>query len=149
MKEQILSISHYCILSFPYVEKSLHFGYRDLVLIFFFKFQVTLDLSCNFIEDKGIAQLATSITKLPKGMHHLNLSHCSLTNKGVNQLAQSLLLNKLSTNTLTYLNLCGNSIKDDSQALCSFLAQVDTKYQTITNDHLSITYNGRYFEVKI
>jgi hypothetical protein len=58
-------------------------------------------------------------------MHHLNLSHCSLTNKGVNQLAQSLLLNKLSTNTLTYLNLCGNSIKDDSQALCSFLAQVN------------------------
>jgi hypothetical protein len=46
---------------------------------------VTLDLSCNFIEDKGIAQLASSITKLPKGMHHLNLSHCSLTGKVSNE----------------------------------------------------------------
>ena len=87
-------------------------------------FQVTLDISCNFIEDKGIVALASSILKMPKGMHHLNLSHCSLTNKGISQLSQSLLQNKLSVNTLTYLNLCGNIMKDDSQALCSFLAQV-------------------------
>jgi len=56
-------------------------------------------------------------------MHHLNLSHCSLSNKGVSQLAQALVTNRLSANTLTYLNLSGNIIKDDSQALCMFLAQ--------------------------
>jgi hypothetical protein len=47
------------------------------------------------------------------------------------QLSQALLMNKLSTNTLTYLNLCGNSIKEDSQALCSFLAQVSTNLHYI------------------
>jgi hypothetical protein len=52
--------------------------------------------------------------------------------QGVAQLSQSLLLNKLSANTLTYFNLCGNSIKDDSQALCSFLAQVRTLVSSAT-----------------
>ena len=63
------------------------------------------------------------MAKLPKGMHHLNLSHCSLTSKGLNSLCQSLITNRLNATSLTYLNLCGNQLKEDSQMLCSFLAQ--------------------------
>lgn len=63
------------------------------------------------------------MTKVPKGMHHLNLSHCSISGKGVNSLCQALITNRLNTSSLTYLNLCGNTIKDDLNSLCSFLAQ--------------------------
>lgn len=82
-----------------------------------------MDLSCNFLEDRGLAQVAQAMAKLPKGSHHLNLSYCSLASKGINSLCQSLITNRLNASTLTYLNLCGNSMKDDSQMLCSFLAQ--------------------------
>ena len=82
-----------------------------------------LDLSCNFLEDKGLVQLAIQFAKLPKGMHHLNVSHSSLTSKGLTSLCQSLIANRLNTTTLTYLNICGNQMKEDSQMLCSFLAQ--------------------------
>jgi hypothetical protein len=85
-------------------------------------FQV-LDVSCNFLEDKGIIQMAQVMSKLPKGMHHLNLSHCSLASKGITSLCQSLITNRLNMTTLTYLNLCGNAMHQDSQMLCSFLAQ--------------------------
>lgn len=44
---------------------------------------------------------------------HLNLSHCGLTSKGVNQLSQALLSNGSMFTTLTYLNLSGNNLKDD------------------------------------
>lgn len=44
---------------------------------------------------------------------HLNLSHCGLTSKGVNQLAQALLTNNSMFTTLNYLNLSGNNLKDD------------------------------------
>lgn len=82
-----------------------------------------LDLSCNFLEDKGVNQLSAVMAKMPKGMHHLNLSHCSLTSKGTNNLSQALVTNRLNASTLTYLNLCGNSMKEETHALCAFLAQ--------------------------
>ncbi len=82
-----------------------------------------MDLSCNFLEDKGIMQMAASMAKMPKGMRHLNLSHASLTSKGISTLCQALITNRLNASSLTYLNLCGNNLRDDTQMLCSFLAQ--------------------------
>lgn len=84
---------------------------------------VSLDLSCNFLEDKGINQLSSVISKMPRGPRHLNLSHCALSSKGISHFAQSLINNRQTSSTLTYLNLCGNTIKEDSQTLGSFLAQ--------------------------
>lgn len=83
----------------------------------------TLDLSNNLIEDKGANHLSSPLARLPKGLVHLNLSHCSLSSKGVNQLAQSLFLNQSMPNTLTYLNLSGNNLKEEINNLCNFLAQ--------------------------
>ncbi|KAJ1529208.1 hypothetical protein ONE63_006012 [Megalurothrips usitatus] len=97
----------------------------------------TLDLSNNMIEDKGITSLCGIVAKLapgashlsgplakvPKGLVHLNLSYCGLTSKGVNQLANALAVNKFMPNTLTYLNLSNNSLKEDVTSLCNFLAQ--------------------------
>lgn len=57
--------------------------------------------------------MSSPLAKVPKGLVHLNLSHCGLTSKGVNQLAHALSLNKLMPNTLTYLNLSGNNLKED------------------------------------
>ena len=65
----------------------------------------SLDLSCNFIEDRGIHPLSGTISKLSKGMHHLNLSYCSLSGKGVGILMQALSTNRSCATTLTYLNL--------------------------------------------
>ncbi|KAK7868710.1 hypothetical protein R5R35_008235 [Gryllus longicercus] len=83
----------------------------------------TLDLSNNIIEDKGANHLSSPLARLPKGLVHLNLSHCSLSSKGVNQLAHSLFLNQSMPNTLTYLNLSGNNLKEEINNLCNFLAQ--------------------------
>ena len=84
----------------------------------------SLDLSCNFIEDRGINPLSSTMAKLSKGMHHLNLSYCSLTGKGVGNLMQALTNNRSYATTLTYLNLCGNSMREDSccHNLCTFLS---------------------------
>ena len=73
----------------------------------------------------GITPLASALAKLPKGFHHMNLSYCTLTGKGIHNLMQSLVANRSTATTLTYLNLCGNSMKEESsvQALASFLAQ--------------------------
>ncbi|XP_017768426.1 PREDICTED: F-actin-uncapping protein LRRC16A isoform X2 [Nicrophorus vespilloides] len=81
----------------------------------------TIDLSNNLIEDKGAINLGACIGELNKGLVHLNLSHCSLSPKGINQLSN--LLNNRSSlyNTLTYLNLSGNSLKDDITHLHTFL----------------------------
>lgn len=96
----------------------------------------TIDLSNNMIEDKGNFKifviisniiviafimalilganyLSNCITHLNKGPVYLNLSHCGLTAKGVNQLSQSLIAKTSAYTTLTYLNLSGNSLKDD------------------------------------
>ncbi|QQP32283.1 Uncharacterized protein FKW44_024178, partial [Caligus rogercresseyi] len=85
----------------------------------------SFDLSCNFLEDKGLLALSQSVSKLPRGLHHVNLSHCSLSSKGITAFAGALAHHRLNAGSLTYLNLCGNSLKEPeaSQALCSFLAQ--------------------------
>jgi len=84
---------------------------------------VTFDISLNFVEDKGLTNISQVLGHLPRGTKHLNLAHCSLSGKGVNPLAVALVTNKLSLNSLTYLNLAGNIIKDEVQSLVDFLAQ--------------------------
>ncbi|XP_055687303.1 F-actin-uncapping protein LRRC16A isoform X3 [Lutzomyia longipalpis] len=83
----------------------------------------TIDLSHNVIEDKGAIHLAGPIAKVSKGLCKLSLSHCGLTAKGVNQIAHSLSLNQSISNSLTYLDLSGNNLKDDINNLYNFLAQ--------------------------
>ncbi|XP_064544145.1 F-actin-uncapping protein LRRC16A isoform X4 [Drosophila montana] len=83
----------------------------------------TIDLSHNLIEDKGAIHLAGPIAKVSKGLCKLALSHCGLTSKGVNQMSHSLTLNQSIPNSLTYLDLSGNSLKDDITNLHNFLAQ--------------------------
>ena len=94
-----------------------------------------IDLSNNLVEDKGLKSLngfvaktfqvnviiddtssnasLNSVGKLHKGLTHLNLSHTSITSKGVSDLSDSLSLNKTNSLSLTYLNLSGNVLKDD------------------------------------
>ncbi|XP_046397648.1 F-actin-uncapping protein LRRC16A isoform X2 [Ischnura elegans] len=100
----------------------------------------TIDLSNNMIEDKGASSLcgiiakivqgashlSNPIAKVSKGLVHLNLSHCYLSSKGVNQIAHALSLNKYMPNTLTYLNLAGNCLRDEVNNLYNFLAQPNT-----------------------
>ncbi|XP_076383466.1 capping protein regulator and myosin 1 linker 1 leucine rich repeat protein isoform X4 [Megalopta genalis] len=83
----------------------------------------TIDLSYNTIEDKGGAHLSGPIGKLPKGLQKLNLAHCGLTGKGISQVAHALSLNRSMQTSLQYLNLSENSLKDDINNLCNFLAQ--------------------------
>jgi len=83
----------------------------------------TIDISLNFVEDKGMTQISTAISHFPRGLRHLNLSHCALSGKAVNPLCQALVTNKLSLNSLTYLNISGNSLREDIQHLTNFLAQ--------------------------
>ncbi len=94
-----------------------------------------IDLSNNLIEDKGLKSLCGfvaksfqgnglnddspnnssigNITKLHKGLNHLNLSRTGLTSKGVSDLSDALSLNKTMPLSLTYLNLSDNILKDD------------------------------------
>ena len=67
--------------------------------------------SINFVEDKGLTHISQVVGHLPRGTKHLNLAHCGLSGKGVNPMATALVTNKLSLNSLTYLNLAGNVIK--------------------------------------
>ncbi|XP_068146879.1 F-actin-uncapping protein LRRC16A isoform X3 [Drosophila tropicalis] len=83
----------------------------------------TIDLSHNIIEDKGAIHLAPPIAKVSKGLCKLALAHCGLTSKGVNQMSHSLTVNQSIANSLTYLDLSGNSLKDDITNLHNFLAQ--------------------------
>uniref|UniRef100_A0A1A9Z7G3 CARMIL C-terminal domain-containing protein n=1 Tax=Glossina pallidipes TaxID=7398 RepID=A0A1A9Z7G3_GLOPL len=83
----------------------------------------TIDLSHNLIEDKGAIHLAGPIAKVSKGLCKLALAHCGLTSKGVNQMSHSLSLNQSISNSLTYLDLSGNNLKDDITNLHNFLAQ--------------------------
>ncbi|KAK3878025.1 hypothetical protein Pcinc_017305 [Petrolisthes cinctipes] len=82
-----------------------------------------LDLSHNPLEDKGAVHVSNPIGRQAKGLSHLNLSYCGLTGKGVNMLAHSLSVNKYMCQTLTYVNLAGNSLRDDVNNLYNFLAQ--------------------------
>ena len=70
-----------------------------------------------------MTSISQVVSHLPRGTKHLNLAHCSISGKGVNPLATALITNKLSLNSLTYLNLAGNILKDEVQALVDFLAQ--------------------------
>ncbi len=54
-----------------------------------------------------------AMEKLCRGPVWLNLSQCGLSAKGVAQIAHSLALNRCAPNSLTHLNLAGNSLKDD------------------------------------
>ncbi|XP_043675254.1 F-actin-uncapping protein LRRC16A isoform X2 [Vespula pensylvanica] len=97
----------------------------------------TIDLSYNMIEDKGASSLCGIIAKLmqgathlsgpigklPKGLQKLNLAHCGLTGKGIGQIAHALSLNRSMPTSLQYLNLSENTLKDDINNLCNFLAQ--------------------------
>ncbi|XP_060654418.1 F-actin-uncapping protein LRRC16A isoform X6 [Drosophila nasuta] len=97
----------------------------------------TIDLSHNIIEDKGASSLCALLGKIVQGAIHLSgpiakvskglcklaLAHCGLTSKGVNQMSHSLSLNQSISNSLTYLDLSGNSLKDDITNLHNFLAQ--------------------------
>ncbi|XP_043261553.1 F-actin-uncapping protein LRRC16A isoform X8 [Colletes gigas] len=97
----------------------------------------TIDLSYNTIEDKGASSLCGTIAKLmqggahlsgpigklPKGLQKLNFAHCGLTGKGISQIAHALSLNRSMPTSLQYLNLSENSLKDDINNLCNFLAQ--------------------------
>ncbi|XP_063699418.1 F-actin-uncapping protein LRRC16A isoform X2 [Culicoides brevitarsis] len=83
----------------------------------------TIDLSHNPIEDKGAVHLTGSTARISKGLCKLALSHCGITSKGVNQIAQSLTQNQSIANSLTHLDLSGNSLKDDINNLYNFLAQ--------------------------
>ncbi|KAF5894844.1 F-actin-uncapping protein LRRC16A-like, partial [Clarias magur] len=84
----------------------------------------TLNLASNSVEDKGIASLSSPLARLPSGLKHLNLSKTSLSAKGVNILAQSLCSNPIVYNTLTHLDLSGNTLKgDDLSNLWNFLSQ--------------------------
>ncbi|XP_076862330.1 F-actin-uncapping protein LRRC16A [Brachyhypopomus gauderio] len=84
----------------------------------------TLNLANNSLEDKGIAFLSSPLGKLPSGLKVLNLSKNSLSVKGVNILAQSLCSSPTVFNTLTHLDLSGNTLRgDDLPNLWNFLGQ--------------------------
>lgn len=82
-----------------------------------------LDLSHNPLEDKGAVHISNPIGRQAKGLSYLNLSVCGLTGKGVNMLSHSLSVNKYMCQTLTFLSLAGNSLRDDVNNLYNFLAQ--------------------------
>ena len=83
----------------------------------------TLDISLNFVEDRGLANISNILSHFPRGTKHINLAHCTLTGKGINALSSALVTNKLSLNSLTYLNLAGNNLREEVQNLVNFLAQ--------------------------
>uniref|UniRef100_A0AAR2LGP9 CARMIL C-terminal domain-containing protein n=1 Tax=Pygocentrus nattereri TaxID=42514 RepID=A0AAR2LGP9_PYGNA len=83
-----------------------------------------LNLANNSLEDKGLSSLSSPLGKLPSGLKHLNLSKNSLSTKGVNILAQALCANSSVSNTLTHLDLSGNTLRgDDLPNLWNFLGQ--------------------------
>lgn len=61
----------------------------------------------------GASHIKSPISRVPKGLIHLNLAHCGLTSKGINLIAHALSLNKFMPNTLTHLNLSENNLKED------------------------------------
>jgi hypothetical protein len=77
----------------------------------------------------GASHLSSPLAKVPKGLIHLNLSHCGLSSKGVNQLAHALSLNKFMPSTLTYLNLSDNNLKEEINV--SFFANISIIFYNI------------------
>lgn len=83
----------------------------------------------------GAVHLTGSTARISKGLCKIALSHCGITSKGVNQIAQSLTQNQSIANSLTHLDLSGNSLKDDINVrifevfttgsyLCFFLSEL-------------------------
>ncbi|XP_072403541.1 capping protein, Arp2/3 and myosin-I linker protein 2 [Chiloscyllium punctatum] len=68
----------------------------------------TINLSNNQLEDRGVSAFSQQFEKLSKGLKYLNLSRTSLTAKGLNSLAQSLIANEVFTSSLVHLDLSGN-----------------------------------------
>ncbi len=121
-----------------------------------------IDLSNNLIEDKGLKSLCGfvaksfqgnginddspnnssigNITKLYKGLNHLNLSRTGLTSKGVSDLSDALSLNKTMPLSLTYLNLSDNILKDDVNVshITIFLNNCDQKLIYFSIDFLEV-----------
>ncbi|XP_023318297.1 F-actin-uncapping protein LRRC16A isoform X2 [Trichogramma pretiosum] len=77
----------------------------------------------QFFAPLGAAHTTGPLGKMPKGLQKLNLARCGLTGKGVGQIAHALSLNRSMPTSLQYLNLADNTLKDDVNNLCSFLAQ--------------------------
>jgi len=83
-----------------------------------------LDISNNQIEDRGLNHLSGPLSKVSHGLVHLNLSRTGITVKGINSLAQTLSFNKVTPNTLTYLNLSENPLRgEEPQYFFNFLSQ--------------------------
>jgi hypothetical protein len=92
-----------------------------------FVYRLTTPL-CHYFT--GASHLSSPLAKAPKGLIHLNLSHCGLSSKGVNQLAYALSLNKSMPSTLTHLNLSGNNLKEEINV--SFLADSSSSFNKTT-----------------
>lgn len=82
--------------------------------------------------------MAGPIAKVSKGLCKLSLAHCGLTAKGVNQIAHSLSLNQTIANSLTYLDLSGNNLKDD--------INVSTLIESHLVNHLKLICNLSFAE---
>ena len=61
----------------------------------------------------GVTLLSTAISKLPKGLVHLNLSQTGMTSRGVNKLSEALCANQHVRDTLTHFDLSNNSLKGE------------------------------------
>ncbi|XP_067947665.1 F-actin-uncapping protein LRRC16A-like isoform X6 [Watersipora subatra] len=85
---------------------------------------VSLDLTGNAIEDKGMTYLGEAIGNMTHGMQSLVLAQCSVTARGVNKLMEGIAHNHIMANTLHTLNLSSNSLKaEELLQLYQFLAQ--------------------------
>lgn len=82
----------------------------------------------------GAIHLNKPIARVPKGLVHLNLAHCGLTSKGVNNMAAALSQNKTMHTTLTYLNLSGNNLKDEINVSIYVLFYRPPLYQILLFD---------------
>jgi len=61
----------------------------------------------------GISYLSEAISNMVHGMQSLDLAQCSIGNKGVNRLMESISSNHIMANTLCTLYLSGNNLKGD------------------------------------
>ncbi|XP_037533001.1 F-actin-uncapping protein LRRC16A [Nematolebias whitei] len=85
---------------------------------------ISINLSNNPLEDRGVSSLGAQFAKLCKGLKHLNFSKTSLSPKGINSLCQSLSANPLTPSSLVHLDLSGNVLRgDDMQHFYNFLGQ--------------------------
>jgi hypothetical protein len=80
--------------------------------------------SCNSPDLLGLNHLSGPLSKVSHGLVHLNLSRTGISVKGINSLAQTLSFNKVTPNTLTYLNLAENPLRgEEPQYFFNYLSQ--------------------------